>query len=144
MGSGQVSSLLLPSDGERVVIEGMPRRLRLQYPDAIYHLMARGNGRQDIVCDDVDRDLLLQHLGRTAVHCSWTIYAFAIMSNHPHIVLKTPQPNLSRGMQAFLSAYANGWSRRHRFSGHVFQGRYRTELVEDETYVTRPADFTSK
>ena len=87
-------------------MEGMPRRLRLEYPDAIYHLMARGNGRQDIVCDDVDRDRLLQHLGRTAVRCSWSIYAFAIMSNHLHIVLKTPQPNLSRGMQAFLSAYA--------------------------------------
>src|SRR5258708_34967744 len=63
MGSGQVSSCFLPSDGKRVVMEGMPRRLRLQYPDAIYHLMARGNGRQDIVCDDVDRDRLLQYLG---------------------------------------------------------------------------------
>jgi putative transposase len=113
----------------------MPRRLRLQYPDAIYHLMARGNGRQDIVRDDVDRDRLLEHLGRTAVRCCWRIYAFAIMSNHLHVVLKTPQPNLSRGMQVFLSGYANGWSRRHRFSGHVFQGRYRTELVEDETYL---------
>ena len=57
------------------------------------------------------------------------------MSNHLHVVLKTPQPNLSRGMQSFLSGYANGWSRRHRFSGQVFQGRYRTELVEDETYL---------
>ena len=57
------------------------------------------------------------------------------MSNHLHVVLKTPQPNLARGMQAFLSGYANVWSRRHRFSGHVFQGRYRTELVEDETYL---------
>jgi hypothetical protein len=56
------------------------------------------------------------------------------MSNHLHVVLKTP-PNLSRGMQSFLSAYANGWSRRRRFSGHVFQGRYRAELVEDETYL---------
>jgi putative transposase len=55
------------------------------------------------------------------------------MSNHLHVVLKTPEPNLSRGMQSFLSGYANAWSRRHRFSGHVFQGRYRTELVEDET-----------
>jgi putative transposase len=113
----------------------MARRLRLQYSDAIYHLMARGSGRQDIVCDDVDRDRLLEHLGRTAVRCSWRIYAFALMSNHLHVVLKTPQPNLSRGMQALLSAYANGWSRRHRFSGHVFQGRYRAELVEDETYL---------
>ena len=57
------------------------------------------------------------------------------MSNHLHIVLKTPQPNLARGMQTFLSGYANVWSRRHKFCGHVFQGRYRTELVEDETYL---------
>jgi putative transposase len=116
-------------------MDGMPRRLRLQYPDAIYHLMARGNGRQKIVRDDVDRDRLLEELGKAAVRCSWRVYAFAIMSNHLHVVLKTPQPNLSRGMQSFLSGYANAWSRRHRFSGHVFQGRYRTELVEDETYL---------
>jgi hypothetical protein len=57
------------------------------------------------------------------------------MSNHLHVVLKTPQPNLAGGMQAFLSSYANGWSRRHRCSGHVFQGGYRTELVEGETYL---------
>jgi putative transposase len=57
------------------------------------------------------------------------------MSNHFHVVLKTPHPNLARGMQVFLSGYANRWSRRHRFNGHVFQGRFRTELVEDETYL---------
>jgi putative transposase len=116
-------------------MDGMPRRLRLQYPDAIYHLMARGNGRQDIVCDDVDRDRLQEHLGRAVIRCSWRVYAFVIMSNHLHVVLKTPLPNLASGMQAFLSGYANSWSRRHRFSGHVFQGRYRTELVEDESYL---------
>ena len=114
---------------------GMARRLRLQYPGAIYHLMARGNGRQEIVSDDADRDRLQEDLGKAAVRCSWRVYAFAIMSNHLHIVLKTPQPNLARGMQAFLSGYANVWARRHKFSGHVFQGRYRTELVEDETYL---------
>ena len=59
----------------------------------------------------------------------------AIMSNHLHIVLKTPEPNLARGMQTFLSGYANVWARRHKFSGHVFQGRCRTELIEDETYL---------
>ncbi len=116
-------------------MEVMPRRLRLEYPGALYHLMARGNGRQDIVCGDMDRDRLREHLGRAATRCSWRVYAFAIMSNHLHVVLKTPEPNLARGMQAFLSGYANSWSRRHRFSGHVFQGRYRTELVEDETYL---------
>ena len=72
---------------------------------------------------------------RAAVRCAWKVYAFVILSNHLHVVLKTPQPNLARGMQAFLSTYANAWARRHRFCGHVFQGRYRTELVEDETYL---------
>lgn len=113
----------------------MARRLRVQYPGAIYHVMARGNGRQDIVRDDADRDRLQQELGRAAVRCGWLVYAFVILSNHLHVVLKTPQANLARGMQGFLSASANAWARRYRFSGHVFQGRYRTELVEDETYL---------
>jgi REP element-mobilizing transposase RayT len=113
----------------------MPRHLRVQYPGALYHLMARGNGRQDIVRDDDDRRRLRDYLGRAAVRCSWRVYAFVVLSNHFHVVLKTPEPNLARGMQAFLSSYANAWARRHRFAGHVFQGRYRTELVEDETYL---------
>src|SRR5262249_37921539 len=113
----------------------MPRRLRIQYPGAIYHVMARGNGRQDIVRDDADRDRLQQELDRAAVRFGWKVYAFVILSNHLHVVLMTPQPNLARGMQGFLSAYANAWARRHRFWGHVFQGRYRTELVESETYL---------
>ena len=113
----------------------MARRVRVQYPGAIYHLMARGNGRQDIVCDDADRDRLVDYLGRAAARCSWRVFAFVIMSNHLHVVLKTPEPNLARGMQGFLSAYANVWARRHRFNGHVFQGRYRAELVENESYL---------
>jgi putative transposase len=113
----------------------MARRLRLQYPGAIYHVMARGNGRQEIVRDNADRDRIQADLGKAAIRCSWRVYACAIMSNHLHVVLKTPQPNLARGMQTFLSGYANVWARRHKFSGHVFQGRYRTELVEDETHL---------
>jgi REP element-mobilizing transposase RayT len=118
-----------------VSIAGMPRRLRLQYSGAIYHLMARGNGGQEIVCDDADRERLVEYLGREAIRCSWQVYAFVIMSNHLHAVLRTAEPNLARGMQNFLSGYANAWARRHRFSGHVFQGRYRTELVENESYL---------
>jgi hypothetical protein len=72
--------------------------------------MARGNGRPDIVCDDADRDRLHEHLGRAAIRCCWRVYAFAIMSNHLHVALKTPQPNLARGVQASLSGCANAWS----------------------------------
>jgi len=113
----------------------MPRRLRIEYPGAIYHIMARGNGRQHIVRDDVDRERLLQGLARSVQRCGWRVYAFVVLTNHLHVVLKTPQPNLGRGMQVFLSAYANAWARRHKFTGHVFQGRYRTEMVEDESYL---------
>jgi putative transposase len=125
----------LQSAKETIAIGRMARRLRIQYPGAIYHLMVRGNGRRGIVRDDADRDRVVEYLGRAAVRCSWRVYAFVVTSNHLHVVLKTPEPNLARGMQSFLSAYANAWSRRHRFNGQVFQDRYRTELIEDESYL---------
>jgi REP-associated tyrosine transposase len=113
----------------------MVRRLRIQYADAIYHVMARGNGRQDIVGDDADRQRLIAGLEKAVLRSGWVLYAFVLMTNHLHLVLKTPRANLAKGMQVFLSGYANWWGRRHRFGGHLFQGRYRTELVEDETYL---------
>jgi REP element-mobilizing transposase RayT len=97
--------------------------------------MARGNGRQDMVRDDADRDRLQQEWGRSAARGAGSVYAFVILSHHLHVVLQTPQPNLARGLQGFLSASANAWARRHRFGGHVFQGRYRNQLVEDESYL---------
>src|SRR5208337_2113130 len=108
----------------------MARRLRIQYSDAIYHVMARGNGRQDIVQDNADRGRLVACLERAVRRSGWSLYAFLFLTNHLHLVLKTPRPNLAKGMQLFLSSYANGWARRHRHCGHLFQGRYRTEMVE--------------
>jgi putative transposase len=113
----------------------MPRRLGIEYPGAIYHLMARGNGRQDIVSDDLDRERLLTGLERSVTRTGWRLCAFVVLSKHLHLVVKTARPNLARGMQNFLSSYANLWARRHRFVVRVFQGRYRAELVEDETYL---------
>ena len=110
----------------------MARRLRIQYADAIYHVMVRGNAGQDIVVDDTDRQRLLGGLEKAVRRSGWVLYGFVFMTNHLHLVLKTPRANLAKGMQLFLSAYANGWARRHGRMGHLFQGRYRTELVEDE------------
>jgi REP element-mobilizing transposase RayT len=97
--------------------------------------MARGNAGQDIVVDDTDRQRLVDGLEKAVRRSGWVLYGFVIMTNHLHLVLKTPRANLAKGMQLFLSAYANGWARRHSRSGHLFQGRYRTEMVEDETYL---------
>jgi putative transposase len=112
----------------------MPRRLRIEFEGAIYHVMTRGNARQDIVHDDDDRIRLLVDLERVVDRFEWEVLAFVILSNHLHLLLKTPHPNLAKGMQAFLSAYA-AWSarRRHR-PGHLFQGRYKAEMIEDESY----------
>jgi REP element-mobilizing transposase RayT len=87
------------------------------------------------VRDDVDRDRFVEHAGQAAVPCSWRVYAFAVMPNHLHVEVKTPHPNLARGIQVFVSGYANRWSRRHHFNGHVFQGRYRTQLVEEVSHL---------
>ena len=80
----------------------MARRLRIQYEDAIYHVMARGNGRQDIVEDDADRERLMTCLERVVARSGWVLYAFVLLTDHLHLVLRTPRPNLARGMQLFL------------------------------------------
>ena len=112
----------------------MPRRLRIEFEGAIYHVMAPGNGRQSIVHDGEDRQRLIDDLARTVARSGWQLLSFVVLGNHLHLLLKTPRPNLARGMQAFLSAYALYAARRRRRSGHVFQGRYRAELIEDESY----------
>jgi putative transposase len=112
----------------------MPRRLRIEFEGAIYHVMARGNARQKIVRDDADRRRLIDGLEQTVIRCGWELLSYVIMGNHLHLLLRTPRPNLAAGMQGFLSGYAIWTGRRHRRMGHLFQGRYRAEMIEDESY----------
>jgi putative transposase len=112
----------------------MPRRLRIEFEGAIYHVMARGNARQKIVRDDGDRRRLIDGLEHTVVRHGWELLCYVVMGNHLHLMVKTPRPNLSVGMQSFLSGYAIWAGRRWRRPGHLFQGRYRTEMIEDESY----------
>ncbi len=112
----------------------MARPLRIEFPGAIYHVMSRGNARQAIFQDDLDRESLLEDLEDTVVRCGWELFSFVFMPNHIHLFFRTPRPNLSRGMQRFLSTYANRYAKRHRRPGHLFQGRFKGELIEDESY----------
>jgi REP element-mobilizing transposase RayT len=112
----------------------MARPLRIEYTGAIYHVMSRGNARQAIFRDDVDRQKLLDGLEDTVIRYGWELFSFVFMPNHIHLFFRTPQPNLSRGMQRLLSSYANRYARRHRRGGHLFQGRFKGELIEDEGY----------
>ena len=111
----------------------MPRRLRIQFEGALSHVLARGDARQKIVRHDADRRRLIDSLRRAVVRHGWEVLCYVIMGNHLHLLLKTPRPNLGAGMQGFLSGYAIWAGRRWRRLGHLSQGRYRAEMIEDES-----------
>jgi REP element-mobilizing transposase RayT len=115
----------------------MPRRLRIEFEDVIYHVMARGDARQNVVRDDADRRRLIERLEHTVIRCGWELLCYVIMGNHLHLLLQAPRPDLAAGMQGLLSGYAIRWGRRRGRQGHLFQGRYRAELIEDGSYYGR-------
>jgi len=112
----------------------MARPLRIEFSGAIYHVMARGNGRQLLFHEDRDYQRMTEGLKKTVERTGWDVFAFVWMPNHIHLFFRTPQPNLSKGMQYLLSGYANWYAKRHRRTGHLFQGRFKGELIEEESY----------
>ena len=108
----------------------MPRKLRVQYPGAIYHLMNRGDRREKIFKDDLDRNRFLATLAQACEKTGWQVHAYCLMSNHFHLVVETPQPNLVPGMKWFLGTYTARFNRRHREFGHLFSGRYKSLIVD--------------
>ena len=103
----------------------MARKLRVQYPGAIYHVMSRGNRRERIYADDQDRQNFLRTLGDTCEKTNWQVHAYCLMDNHFHAVVERPQPNLVDGMKWLLGTYTSRFNRRHRVMGHLFSGRYK-------------------
>ena len=109
----------------------MSRPLRVEYAGAIYHVMCRGNARQRIFHDEADHQRLVDGLAQTVSRFNWELFSFVLMPNHFHLFLRTPQPSLSRGMQYLASGYANWFAKRHRCLGHLLQGRFKSQLIED-------------
>ena len=107
----------------------MARKLRVEYPGAIYHLMNRGDRRESIFKDDEDRQRFLGTLGEACVKTGWQVHAYCLMSNHFHLVIETPQANLVRGMKWLLGVYTSRFNRRHKLFGHLFSGRYKSLIV---------------
>ena len=108
----------------------MARKLRVQYPGAIYHVMNRGDHRQDIFRSNKDRDVFLKSLGEACAKTDWQVHAFCLMSNHFHLVVETPKGNLVDGMKWLLGTYTARFNRRHKLFGHLFSGRYKALFVE--------------
>ena len=108
----------------------MPRKPRIEYAGAVYHVMCRGNGGADIFCSDDDRRLFLDTLGEACGRCGWFIHAFVLMGNHYHMLLETPEPNLVAGMKWLQGTYTQRFNSRHKRWGHLFQGRYKALVVD--------------
>lgn len=108
----------------------MARKLRVEYPGAIYHVMNRGDRREPIFQDDADRHRFLETLGEICLKTGWEIHAFCLMGNHFHLVLETPQGNLVAGMKWFLGTYTSRFNRRHKLFGHLFSGRHKALIVD--------------
>ncbi len=108
----------------------MARKLRVQYPGAVYHVMNRGDRREPIYADDQDRLLFLETLAEACEKTDWQVHAWCLMSNHFHLVSKTPRGNLVEGMQWLLGVYTNRFNHRHKEFGHLFSGRYKALHVD--------------
>ncbi len=115
----------------------MGRPLRVECANAFYHAFSRGNERREVFYDARDYEHFLGLLGLVAERFEAEVWAYVLMPNHYHLVLRTQRPNLSRAMQWLGVAYTNWFNARHKRSGHLFQGRFKGFMVEDEHYLRR-------
>lgn len=110
----------------------MPRKLRVEYEGAVYHVMCRGNSREAIFLGDRDRETFLDTLGEVCERTGWIVHAYVLMTNHYHMQIETPEPNLVAGMKWFQGTYTQRFHARNRTCGHLFQGRYKAIPVSGE------------
>ena len=115
----------------------MARPLRVQYPDALYHITCRGIERRKIFETDKDREKILEYLALSREIYGAKVYGFVLMSNHFHLLVMTPKANLSEFMRHFNISYTAYFNKRYSRSGNLYQGRYKSLLVEEELYLNK-------
>ena len=114
----------------------MTRPLRVEYPGAYYHVINRGNAGDDIFNSDRDREKFLEYLEKAVERFSIVVHTYCLMSNHYHLLIETPQPNLSAAIQWLNVSYAAYYNKKRQRSGHLFQGRFKSILVNADEYLT--------
>ena len=112
----------------------MARACRLQGADCYYHILSRGDGRKEIYKSDRDREQFLNYINRAKEKYGFYLHAYCLMPNHYHLLIETPQPNLSRIMQYLNTSYTVYYNVKWKKSGHLFQGRYKSILIEKDSY----------
>jgi REP element-mobilizing transposase RayT len=113
----------------------MARAWRIEYEGALYHVLSRGNERQDIVIGDSDRKLFLDTVGEMGERFEIDIFCYVLMNNHYHLLFRTNRANLCKSMQWFGATYTKRFNLRHNRSGHLFQGRFKNMLVQNDAYL---------
>jgi REP element-mobilizing transposase RayT len=112
----------------------MARKPRIQFPNAIYHITTRGDGRRKLFNDQNHYERFTEGLEAEVLRSGWDVISYCWMPNHIHLLVQTPEPNLSNGIQHWLSGYANWYAKRNRRTGHLYQGRFKAFQVEDMSY----------
>jgi REP element-mobilizing transposase RayT len=115
----------------------MGRAWRIEYEGALYHLMSRGNDGQDIYLNDTDRNFFLDTISEMSERFKVDIITYVLMSNHYHLLVRTHRANLKKAMQWFGTTYTRRFNNRNSKKGHLFQGRYKSILVQNNVYVVR-------
>lgn len=113
----------------------MPRKARIDAPGALHHVIIRGIERRKIFWDDTDRDSFVDRLGEVLTHSHTACFAWALMPNHVHLLLRTGPTPLPTVMRRLLTGYAGQFNRRHRRHGHLFQNRYKSVLCQEDVYL---------
>ena len=113
----------------------MARPLRIEYPGAYYHVINRGNGGEKVFAGTGDKKKVLEYLEKTVKRFSLIIHTYCLMTNHYHLLIETPQANLSVAIQWLNVSYAAYYNRKHRRRGHLFQGRYKAILIDADEYL---------
>ncbi|MBU4452912.1 transposase, partial [Patescibacteria group bacterium] len=119
----------------------MARPLRIEFPGALYHVMSRGNARQDIYTDDNDRREFLKNLEHCIKFHNLICHAYCLMGNHYHLLVETPDGNLSQAMRDINGNYTQKFHYLHNRVGHLLQGRYKAFVIEKEAYFLAVARY---
>src|SRR5216684_6577253 len=121
----------------------MARKLRVQCPGAIYHVMNRGDHSETVFRDSHDPELFLATLSEACGKTGWQVHSFCLMSNHFHLVVETSRADLVAGMKWLLSTYTSRFNRKHKLFGHLFSGRYKALPVDGSTtgYLKSACDY---
>jgi putative transposase len=117
------------------MLQCITRPVRIEFAGALYHVTSRGDRREAIYEDDADRLQFLEILGEVIATFNWACHAYCQMGNHYHLVIETPDGNLSKGMRQLNGVYTQASNRRHGRVGHLFQGRYKAILVDGDAYL---------